>query len=126
MPEIPVDDCPTTQKPAGGSWGGAPTTTTTVKPAEQSWDTPARIHMNKNIVAGPVNGGIAQKNPNEVEVLRPTKQSSVEDLGEKQPPSVNIEIHNIFSFGAENRNNILKNFTQGLDSETSKQKETAR
>lgn len=117
LPDAPAVDCPTTPKAGGGDAGGAGTTP---KPtAAQSWDAPARIQLNKNKATNPVRAGMQpQKNPNEVEVFgaapSPTQspQSSVEDLGEKQPPNINIEIHNIFSFGTENANNLPKNGTR--------------
>lgn len=108
LPDAPTVDCPTTTKAGGGE------IVTTPKPA-QSWDTPARIQSNKNNAANPAK---AHKDPNEVEVFgstpSPTKspQNAVEDLGEKQPPNINIEIHNIFSFGTENANNVAKNGTR--------------
>lgn len=112
VPDTSGVDCPTTTKAAGGS--------TTAKPAgAQSWDTPARIQSTNNNAPNSVTTIVQQqKNPNDVEVfestLKPTKapQSAVEDLGEKQPPNINIEIHNIFSFGAENANNLSKNGTR--------------
>lgn len=129
VPDTSGIDCPTTTK--------APATT--AKPAKaQSWDTPARIQStNNNNAARSVTSIVQQqKTPNDVEVfestLKPTKapqnsvgtkapqnsietkapQNSVEDLGEKQAPNINIEIHNIFSFGAENAQNLSKNNTR--------------
>lgn len=115
LPDAPADDCPTTTKAAGGGGGE---TTKTPKPA-QSWDTPARIQSTQNKAGKPVKGDVQpQKNPNEVEVFVTTASStklphnSVEDLGEKQPPNINIEIHNIFTFGAENAKNLAQNGTR--------------
>lgn len=115
LPDDPAVDCATTTKAAGG--GGA---ATTAKPAAaQSWDTPARIQSSNAV--SPVNTGVQpQKTPSEVEVfvstpapaLTKAPQNSVEDLGEKPAPNINIEIHNIFSFGAENASNLAKNGTR--------------
>lgn len=112
VPDTSAADCPTTTK-------AAPTATTPKSVAAQSWDAPARIQSTDNNAASPVTAIVKpQRNTNDVEVfgstLKPTKapQSSVEDLGEKQPPNINIEIHNIFSFGAENANNLSKNGTR--------------
>lgn len=115
LPGAPAVDCPTTPKPAGG--GGA---VTTPKPVTaQSWDTPARIQSPKKSVTNTATANAQpQKNRHDVEVFgstaTPTKspQSSVEDLGEKPPPNINIEINNIFTFGAENANNLAKNVTR--------------
>lgn len=120
LPDAPVTECVTTVKSVdNGSQAGGTVTTTTTAPnpaGAQSWDTPARIQSNKNNVVDPVKSGTqSHKNPNEVEVFgTPTKlpQNSVEDLGEKQPPNINIEIHNIFSFGAEHPNNVSNNGTR--------------
>lgn len=107
MPVTDPSEC-NTVAPAGG---GA--TTASPAAAAAQWNAPARIQSNKNSVKASAQ---PQKNPIDIEVFsagggaetitKPPTQNTVENLDEKPPQNINIEIHNVFTFGAENPKNL--------------------
>lgn len=105
---VPVDvtDCPPLTV--------APTKAPSVAPSAQSWgDAPARIAANSK-PAKPI-----QQNT-DVEVFDSGRKTTmpISTTTEKSSPNINIEIHNVFSFGTTN-NSSLPSRNEETDSKIS-------